>query len=80
MSSERQLLKIIETERKSGKVICSCSDGSGFYLPKNKAEIMEFYLRTKKRAVSTLATLRSARKALQEMDGQIEFDDLEEMQ
>ncbi|MCD8224755.1 MAG: hypothetical protein LUC99_07935 [Clostridiales bacterium] len=45
-------------------------------MPKNKDEIREFIAVTEARAANTFAALKSARRALQEYDGQERLDDL----
>ncbi|MCD7981563.1 MAG: hypothetical protein LUF32_04480 [Clostridiales bacterium] len=71
----RQLQEDIARCRADGQVICSSAQG-GYYLPKNKDEIREFIAVTEARAANTFAALKSARRALQEYDGQGRLDDL----
>lgn len=71
-SSVRQLQKMIARARLSGEVICSCDNG--YFLPENRSEIERFYRTTRRKAVSTLAILKSARMALSATDGQQELE------
>lgn len=70
LADSRSLRKLIAKARMSGAVICSSVDG--YYLPQNRQEIQRFYKTTRAKALSTLEVLRSARVALNKMDGQIE--------
>ncbi len=67
--SARQLQKRIEGERAHGALILSSSTG-GYFLPADQAEIRRYELTLRRRALSTLRTLRAARQALSVMDGQ----------
>ena len=73
--SARQLRNIIERERLNGTLILSTvRNGGGYFLPsegaEGKAEINAFVRTVHARAVNSLAILKSARQALQEIDGQ----------
>lgn len=72
LSSDRVLRKLIAKARMDGAVICSCENG--YFLPSNRSEIERFYYVTKKKAISTLAVLKSARMALNEVSGQQELE------
>jgi len=67
--SARELQKYIAAERKAGAVILSSTSG-GYYLPANRLEIREFCKSLEHRAINTLAALRSAKKALEDTEGQ----------
>lgn len=71
--SARQLQKQIEAERANGALILS-STGGGYFLPADREEIRRYELTLRRRALSTLRTLRAARKALRVCDGQIEVE------
>ena len=75
ISDKRALQHIIEKERVAGAVICSkCREGGGYYLPSSRDEILDYERTLKSRAFGTLRTLRSARRALQIMDGQQQIE------
>lgn len=67
-NSPRLLCKLIEREREN-VVICSSTSG-GYYKPANKAELREFERTLNGRAMGILHSLKSARRALREFDGQ----------
>lgn len=69
LKSSRELRKLVEIERKAGKVILSSSTG-GYYKAANKAEIEEFVKMTERKGIHTLAAVQSAKKALEVLDGQ----------
>lgn len=72
----RQLQKLIEAERASGALILSATTG-GYYLPADgdagRAEIMRYERTLHMRAINTLRTLKTARRALARIDGQTEI-------
>ena len=72
----RQLQKQIETERAAGALILSASTG-GYYLPQlgeaGRAELIRYERTLRSRAIHTLRTLKTARRALRELDGQLEM-------
>ena len=73
----RQLRKQVEAERRSGVLILTKPQG-GYFLPSSgengKAEIQAFYQIQRAKALSLLKTIKAARKALQELDGQETFE------
>lgn len=76
--SARELQKEIEQERARGALILSRggSDG-GYFLPANRAEIASYEATLRRRALSTLRTLRAARRALREVEGQVRLSELD---
>lgn len=71
-TSSRDLQERIAFERNAGAVICSGS-GSGYWRAKNRQELLEFVHCMDARAKNTLAATRSAKRALQLPDGQMEI-------
>ena len=68
------LQKQIERERAAGALILSkCFDGGGYYLPASRDEIVRYERTLRRRALSTLRTLRAARRVLKDVDGQMEM-------
>lgn len=78
-SSVRVLQALVAAERQTGALILSSTSG-GYYLPdegiKGQQEIAEFYRTLHARAINILRTLRAAKGALQEMDGQFALEEL----
>lgn len=72
--SVRELQKQIEAERRSGALILSSSAG-GYFLPANRAEIVKYAETLRRRAISTLQTLKTARAALKVLPDQEEIND-----
>lgn len=73
--SARELQRQIERERMTGALILSRSgDGGGYYLPDDgeagRREIAAFVRTVNARAVNSLRTLQTARRALKQLDGQ----------
>ena len=77
VGNSRTLQAMIERERNDGALILSSSSG-GYYLPASGAqgrqEINAFYRTVYARAVHSLRTLKTARRALRELDGQQEME------
>lgn len=73
----RQLRKQVELERRSGTLILTRPQG-GYFLPgegeAGKAEIRTFYLIQRAKAISLLKTIKAAREAIGEIDGQEVFE------
>lgn len=72
--SARELQAAIAREREAGALICSKSgNGGGYFLAATREELRAFEKTLTRRAVSTLAALKSTRKALERLDGQTEL-------
>ena len=82
VKSVRELQLIIAQEREAGSLILStCRGGGGYFLPSDgevgKREIAAFVATLRARALNTLRALKTAREALEGLDGQVSLDDLE---
>ena len=72
LPSRRELGRLIAEERRAGALICSRADApGGYFLPATRAELAGFEQATRRRAISTFKVLRSTRRALAELDGQL---------
>ena len=73
----RGLRKQVELERRNGTLILTQPQG-GYFLPgegeSGKAEIRTFYMIQRAKAVSLLRTIKKAKEALGEIDGQESFE------
>ena len=73
--SARELQQQIAREREAGALILSKSgDGGGYFLASTRDELEAFHRTLSARALSTLAALKSTRKALDRIDGQTEME------
>lgn len=71
----RALQLQIAKERADGAIICSTTVGQGgYYLPQDKEEVREFIKSMTSRAKKTFNAIKSARKYMEQMDGQISFE------
>lgn len=70
--NSRELQKDIAASRAEGQIICSSTTG-GYYIPETREEIQAFINTLENRAKGIFITLRSARAALREIDGQLSF-------
>lgn len=70
----RELQARIAKERSDGAIICSGS-GAGYWLPKNRQEIEDFCAIMEMRAKNIFNAVRSARKALELLEGQQELEE-----
>lgn len=80
--SVRELQTEIAREREAGALILStCRGGGGYFLPADgdagKREIAAFVATLRARALNTLRALKTAREALESVEGQVMLDDLE---
>lgn len=80
--SVRELQNEIAREREAGALILStCRGGGGYFLPSDgevgKHEIATFVATLRARALNTLRALKTAREALESLEGQVVLDDLE---
>ena len=68
------LQRLIERERAVEALILSrCSPGRGYFFPASRNEIVKYERMLKRRALSTLRTLRAARRVLREVPGQTQI-------
>ena len=76
----RQLQKQIEAERAAGALILSASTG-GYYLPAagaaGRIELLRYERTLRNRAINTLRTLKAARRALRELEGQLKMGEVD---
>ena len=72
--SERCLRGDIAELRKAGEIICSSP--AGYYRPATRDEIRDFIERMESHAIGVFSAIASARKALQQMEGQTNIEDL----
>lgn len=85
--SVRELQYRIAAERKDHLILSTCRNGGGYYAPARgragRAEITAFVATLRSRALNTLAALKTAQAALQEIDheveGQLTLDGLEDL-
>ena len=76
-ATARQLQKQIEAERAAGALILSTTKG-GYFCPSagsaGRNEIRRYEATLRRRAISTFRTLKTARRALAKLDGQLEVE------
>ena len=82
VKSVRELQLIIAQEREAGALsLSTCRGGGGYFLPSDgevgKREIAAFVATLRARALNTLRALKTAREALESLEGQVALDDLE---
>lgn len=79
-TSVRDLQHMVAAERESGALILSTCRG-GYYRPSDgeqgQREISAFIQTLRARALNTLRAIKTARKALERVEGQLDLDDLE---
>ena len=77
--NERDLREQVAAERNRGAIICSNTDRKGGYFkPANKEELRIFYDSMKAKATGIFVALRSARKELNQLEGQRDIALLEQ--
>lgn len=80
--SARELQNRIATERDEGALILSsCRNGGGYYRPSDgeqgQQEIAAFIRTLRARALNTLSAIKTARKALEGIEGQLNLENAE---
>lgn len=77
-SDKRTMQMQITRERNEGIVICSTTVGQGgYYLPQDKEEVQEFIDSMTSRARKTFKAIKSARKYMKIIDGQMCIEEQE---
>lgn len=72
LEHRRDLTLQIARERAAGALICSTTSGQGgYYLPKNRAEVVEYINSMSSRAKNTFRAIKAARNYLKQIDGQM---------
>lgn len=66
INDTRKLRKMVEAARMNGELILSNMKTGGYYIPKNKEEIKEYYKTMSKYAESIKKSIYTAKKALKE--------------
>lgn len=69
--SQRRLRELVTEERKNGGVILSSI--KGYFIPESREEILAFMRVMDKRARHTFLAIQSARRMLNEIEGQYEM-------
>ena len=64
-TSDRQVRKMIAQAREDGYLIINT--GKGYYIPDDVADLIRFYRRERKRAISIFVGLKNTRAQLKEM-------------
>lgn len=78
LGTKQKLKERVRMERIDGKLICSTTTcGGGYYIPKNREEIIDFIDSMTKRANNIYKTIKSAREYLKQCEGQMEFKEPE---
>ena len=72
--SQRCLRGDIAELRKAGELICS--NPAGYYKPATREELAGFIRMMDSHAIGVFSSIASARKALQQMEGQTSIEDL----
>ena len=72
--SERTAKKYVSHARKKGTPIVG--DQFGYYKPANREELQWYYRIFRKRGLTALSSISSARRELQEMPGQLVLEDV----
>lgn len=73
--SDRELRMQIAKERNAGAIILSTTAG-GYYRSTDREEIAEFIRTLEKRAKSTMKVLKSAKRYLKNVEGQMSINDV----
>ena len=73
--SDREMRRMLEYSRQNGNIIINFQNGKGYFRPENKEEIEKYIRQEEARAKKIQFNLKSARKALRKLEGQLTLDD-----
>jgi hypothetical protein len=74
--SDREMRRILETSRQNGNIIINFQNGKGYFRPETREEVEQYIRQEEARAKKIQFNLKSARKALRKMEGQLTIDDI----
>ena len=73
--TDRSMRRLLEASKQNGNIIINMQDGRGYFRPENKEEIERYIRQEEARAKKIQFNLKSARKALRKLEGQLTLDD-----
>lgn len=74
--SDREMRRLLEYSRQNGNIIINLQNGKGYFRPETREEI-ESYIRQEERRAKTIHfNLKSAKRALRKLEGQLILDEM----
>ena len=74
--SDREMRRMLEHSRQNGNIIINFQNGKGYFRPDCKEEIEKYIRQEEARAKTIHFNLKSARKALMKLDGQLTLNEI----
>lgn len=74
--SDREMRRMLEYSRQNGNIIINFQNGKGYFRPDSKEEIEKYIRQEEARAKTIHFNLKSAKKALRRLEGQLTLDEL----
>lgn len=73
--TDRGMRALLERSKQNGNIIINFQNGKGYFRPESKEEIERYIRQEEARAKKIQFNLKSARKALRKLEGQLTLDD-----
>ena len=74
--SDREMRRMLEYSRQNGNIIINFQNGKGYFRPDSKEEIEKYIRQEEARAKTIHFNLKSAKRALRRLEGQLTLDEL----
>lgn len=74
--SDREMRRMLEYARQNGNIIINFQNGKGYFRPDSKEEIEKYIRQEEARAKTIHFNLKSAKRALRRLEGQLTLDEL----
>lgn len=74
--SDREMRRMLEVSRQNGNIIINFQNGKGYFRPDKKEEVERYIRQEEARAKTIHFNLKSAKKALRRLDGQLTLDEI----
>lgn len=74
--SDREMRRMLEYSRQNGNIIINFQNGKGYFRPDCKEEIVKYIQQEEARAKTIHFNLKSAKKALRVLEGQLTIDEI----
>ena len=74
--SDREMRRMLEVSRQNGNIIINFQNGKGYFRPDKEEEIERYIRQEEARAKTIFFNLKSAKKALRALKGQLTLDEI----
>lgn len=74
--TDREMRRLLEVSKQNGNIIINFQNGKGYFRPVTREEIEKYIRQEEARAKKIQFNLKSARKALRKLEGQLTLDEI----